>query len=378
MQHTAEASNITNAQDLHSTSRQASKQFAEQIREAVAHRTAIRIQGGSSKAWYGAPSDGFVLDTRAYSGIVEYDPAELVVTAHSGTSLAALEQLLASHGQMLPFEAPHFGPDATLGGCIAAGLSGPRRMSAGAVRDFVLGVSIMTDRGEILQFGGRVMKNVAGYDVARLMAGSLGCLGLLMDISIKVLPCPVSSATLQFEFPADHAIRKTNEWGSKPLPITASAWSDGVLSLRLEGAAAGVRSAMVQLGGMLLERAAAKNLWHSIREQSASFFSQPRSESTLWRICVPTITDATRLPDASSQLIEWGGGQRWLFADGADESIRQAAIDVGGHATQFRYGNLGAPAFTPLPPALMDIHRRLKAAFDPAGIFNRGRMFPEM
>ncbi|WP_454825192.1 glycolate oxidase subunit GlcE [Paraburkholderia xenovorans] len=378
MQQITEDLNTTGAGNAHSLAQQASKQFQQLISEAAASRTPLRIQGGGSKVWYGGSSEGLILDTRTYTGVVAYDPAELVITARSGTSLAALENLLASHDQMLPFEPPHFGADATLGGCIAAGLSGPRRMSAGAARDFVLGTSVMTGQGEILQFGGQVMKNVAGYDVARLMAGSLGCLGLLMDVSLKVLPRPVSSATLRFEFPVDDSIRKMNEWGGKALPITASAWNSGVLSVRLEGAVAGVRGAMAQLGGEPLERPGVDAFWQSVREQNASFFRQTTFESTLWRICVPPITDAAQLPNANSQLIEWGGGQRWLFADSTDGSIRQAAVEAGGHATRFRHGKPGSAVFTPLPSPLMDIHRRLKAAFDPKGIFNRGRMFPEI
>ncbi|WP_206995466.1 glycolate oxidase subunit GlcE [Trinickia mobilis] len=378
MQQAIEELNGHRVQDADSLARDVSSLFGEQIRTALAGGRTLKIQGGGTKAWYGAPSGGSVLDTRIYAGVVAYDPAELVITARSGTPLAALEDLLASHGQMLPFEPPHFGAGATLGGCVAAGLSGPRRMSAGGVRDFVLGASVMTGRGDIQRFGGQVMKNVAGYDVARLMAGSLGCLGLLMDISLKVLPRPVEAATLRFALSVDDSIRRMNEWGGKALPITASAWQDGVLSVRLEGVAAGVCSARAQLGGELLERPMADAFWQSMREQTASFFRRPAAEATLWRICVPSTTDATRLPGADSQLIEWGGAQRWVFSEGGDETIRRAALDASGHATRFRCGKPGAAVFTPLSRQLMDIHKRLKAAFDPGGVFNRGRMFPEI
>ena len=212
--------------------------FADAIRHASEARTPLRLRGGGSKDFYGQRLDGEVLDTRAYRGIVDYDPTELVITARCGTPLAEIESALADKGQLLAFEPPHFGDAATLGGCIAAGLSGPRRAAAGAVRDFVLGATLMNARGEVLRFGGRVMKNVAGYDVSRLLAGSLGTLGLIVDISLKVLPNPPAEATLSFEMEQATALRKLNEWAGKPLPISASAWRGGTLGVRLSGAAA--------------------------------------------------------------------------------------------------------------------------------------------
>jgi len=349
--------------------------FKTKIEEACARGQRLCIRGGGSKDWYGATRAGEVLDTRAYRGVVAYDPAELVITARSGTPLVEIEQLLSEHHQMLAFEPPHFGLGATLGGCIATGLAGPRRMSAGAVRDFLLGVSILTGRGEFLRFGGQVMKNVAGYDVARLMAGSLGTLGLLMDISVKVLPKPSASATLRQETSACDAVRKLNEWAGRPLPITASSWYAGILTIRLEGASAAVRAACATLGGEALQQSAAVMHWHSLREQSNAFFQKVPADAALWRLCVPSTTEPTALRDADCQFIEWGGSQRWLFAAGDDDSVRTDAVAAGGHATQFRHAKSAVDVFTALSPPIAAIHKRLKTAFDPAGVFNHGRMF---
>ena len=364
--------------DLNTAAAAAQEQFVAAIQEACARGRRLCVRGGGSKDWYGASRTGDVLDTRAYRGIVAYDPAELVITARSGTPLTDIEQLLSSHGQMLPFEPPHFGPGATFGGCIAAGLSGPRRMSVGAVRDFVLGASILTGRGEHLRFGGQVMKNVAGYDVARLMAGSLGTLGLLLDISVKVLPNAPASATLRQEVNACDAVRKLNHWAGQPLPITASSWHEGVLTIRLEGAHAAVRTARATLGGEKLTNTAADVYWHSLREQHHMFFRSAAPGATLWRICVPATTEPAQLPDADAQLIEWGGGQRWLFSQGNDQRVRERAVASGGHATQFRHAKPNAEVFTALSAPIAGIHNRLKAAFDPAGVFNHGRMFEGM
>ena len=351
------------------------EEFKTKIEEACDRGHRLCIRGSGSKDWYGATRAGEVLDTRAYRGVVSYDPAELVITARSGTPLAEIEQLLSSHHQMLAFEPPHFGLGATLGGCIATGLAGPRRMSAGAVRDFLLGASILTGRGEFLRFGGQVMKNVAGYDVARLMAGSLGTLGLLMDISVKVLPKPSASATLRQEMSACDAVRKLNEWAGRPLPITASSWHAGVLTIRLEGASAAVRTACATLGGEALQQPAATMYWHSLREQSNAFFQKVPADAALWRLCVPSTTEPAVLRDVDFQFIEWGGSQRWLFAAGDDDSVRRDAVAAGGHATQFRHAKNGVDVFTALSPPIAAIHKRLKTAFDPAGVFNHGRMF---
>ncbi|MCX7173956.1 MAG: glycolate oxidase subunit GlcE [Proteobacteria bacterium] len=345
------------------------------------------MRGGGSKDFYGGPLTGEILDMRPCAGIVAYDPTELVITARCGTPLAEIEAVLAERGQRLAFEPPHFalpspprggaggGGEATLGGCVAAGLSGPGRASAGAVRDFVLGVKLLNGRGEVLNFGGQVMKNVAGYDVSRLMAGSLGTLGVLLEISLKVLPRPVAEATLRLEGPQAKAIELMNRLAGKPLPISATCWCDDLLTLRLSGARAAVVAACQQLGGELLAAAEASAFWRELREQQSAFFS---GDPILWRLSLPSVTPALDLP--GEQLIEWGGSLRWLKSHGDVGSIREAAAQAGGHATLFRASpelKLSSGVFHPLPLALMALHRRLKLSFDPQGIFNPGRMYPE-
>ena len=352
------------------------RRFADEIRAAVAVKRALRLRGGGSKDFYGQTLAGEVLDTRAYAGMVEYDPTELVVTARCGTPLAELEAALAVKQQMLACECPHFGPGATLGGAVAAGLSGPRRQAAGSVRDFVLGAKLMDGRGEVLNFGGRVMKNVAGYDVSRLLAGSLGTLGLILEVSLKTLPLPVATATLSFELPEDRVIRTLNQWGGKPWPVSASAWSGGELRVRLSGAAAAVRAAGEALGGERLESSQATAFWQGLRDQTDVFFTQ--GDAPLWRLSLPSTTPPLDLP--GEQLIEWGGALRWLRTRAEAVVIRTIAASAGGHATLFRADDeikAAAGVFQPLPPAMMRIHCGLKAQFDPAGIFNSGRMYPE-
>jgi glycolate oxidase FAD binding subunit len=350
---------------------QAIEQFKEQVRAAAAGKGALRIRGGGTKDWYGQRLDGDILDTRSYTGIVDYEPTELVITARCGTPLAEIESVLAERNQMLAFEPPHFGEGATLGGAIAAGLSGPRRANVGAVRDFVLGAKVMDGKGEVLGFGGQVMKNVAGYDVSRLMAGSLGTLGLLLEVSVKVLPRAFCETTLRFETGEIEAIRKLNEWGGQPLPISASCWLDGVLTLRLSGAQAAVEAAIKSLGGEVLHDASA--FWALLREQQHPFFE---GEGALWRLSVPSTTSAIVLK--GRQMIEWGGAQRWLRAESdhaTAESIRRTVAATGGHATLFRGGDKSVGVFQPLAPGVAKIHERLKAAFDPSHVFNPGRMY---
>ena len=346
--------------------------LVEHFQELVRNGRPLRIRGGGTKDWYGQRLEGDVLDTRDYTGIVDYEPTELVITARCGTPLAEIEAALAERGQMLAFEPPHFGAGATIGGAIASGLSGPRRANAGAVRDFVLGCRLLDGKGDVLSFGGQVMKNVAGYDVSRLLAGSLGTLGLLLEVSIKVLPRAPREATLVFEGVNEvDAIRSLNEWAGQPLPVSASCWHDGVLALRLSGANAAVDNAIRTLGGDVMPDCA--RFWASLREQQHAFFE---GNMPLWRLSVPSTVGA--IVPGSPQLIEWGGAQRWLRAPGdatTAERIRATVRACGGHATLFRGGDGSVSVFQPLAPAIGRIQERLKAGFDPAGIFNPGRMY---
>lgn len=350
-------------------------QLKERIAEATITKTPMRIRGGGTKDWYGQELQGEVLDTRSYHGIVSYDPTELVITARCGTPLAQIEQALAEHNQMLAFEPPGFGPDATIGGVVAAGLSGPRRQHVGAVRDFVLGAVLMDGKGEMLHFGGQVMKNVAGYDVSRLLTGSLGTLGLILEVSLKVLPKPFVETTLRFETGKTDAIQRLNEWGGQPLPISASAWHGGVLIVRLSGAEAALKAAKQKMGG---EEVEAGTIWTGLREQNNDFFASLTPSTSLWRLSVPSYLPPLAME--GEQLIEWGGAQRWLKveAGGIDAAtIRKTAEQVGGHATLFKGGDKSAGVFHPLAPAVAKIHRNLKNAFDPSGVFNPGRMYRE-
>jgi len=344
--------------------------LADRVCAAAAAKAPLAIAGGGTKSFYGNAPRGEALDVRSVRGLVDYEPTELVVTVRGGTSLAELEQHLAGSHQMLPFEPPHFGPAATVGGAIAAGLAGPRRMAAGAVRDFVLGAKLLDGRGNVLAFGGRVMKNVAGYDVARALAGSLGTLGVIVEVSLKVLPRPVAEQTLLFQMNEAESIQRVNEWGGQPLPISATAWCGGQLYVRLSGAAAGVQAAHARMGGTPVPEAALP--WTELREQSHVFFKQ--GHATLWRLAVPPTTGPL---DLGTTVVEWSGGQRWVWSEAPAERIRARVEAAGGHATQFR-GADRRTTFHPLPPALAAIHRRLKSEFDPAGIFNPGRLYADL
>jgi len=345
--------------------------FQERIRAAAGGGAPLCLRGGGSKDFYGNEPRGEVLDTRGYAGVVSYEPTELVITARCGTPLSELESLLAGNQQCLPFEPPHFGPGATFGGCIAAGLSGPRRASAGALRDFVLGVKLVDGRGRELSFGGQVMKNVAGYDLTRLVAGSLGTLALIAEASIKVLPVSASELTLKLETSQDGALDAMNRCAGQPLPISATAWHAGELRVRLSGAAAAVRAAAQKIGGVALD--GAQGFWAGIREHSDPFFS---GDEPLWRLAVPSTCPALDLP--GRLLIEWGGGLRWLKSDAEPRKLREAAQRAGGHATLFRAADKACGVFTALDPALARLHRELKAAFDPASVLNPGRLYAEL
>ncbi|HUK04381.1 MAG TPA: glycolate oxidase subunit GlcE [Burkholderiales bacterium] len=344
----------------------------ERVREAAGRGAALRIRGGGSKDFYGNLPRGEVLDTRGCAGIVAYEPTELVLTARCGTALSDLEGILADQGQFLPFEPPHFGPGATLGGCVAAGLSGPRRASGGAVRDAVLGARILDGRGQLLAFGGQVMKNVAGYDVSRLLAGSLGTLGVIVEVSLKLLPRPAAERTRRFEMTQAQALQSLNRWAGQPLPVSASAWRDGALTLRLSGAESAIGAAAQKLGGESMVPEEATRLWSGIREQTDAFFA---GDAPLWRLSLPSA--APELSLAGAQLVEWGGALRWLRGDLDAAQVRAAAARAGGHATLFRAKDKSAGAFAPLPPLLARLHRELKRSFDPAGILNPGRLYPE-
>jgi glycolate dehydrogenase FAD-binding subunit len=344
--------------------------FIDTLREAARRGTRLAIRGGASKTFYGRTIPAAEFPVGDYAGVIEYSPAELVVSARAGTPLAALEAVLAQENQILAFEPPHFAPGATLGGCVACGLSGPRRPYAGAVRDHVLGITCLNGAGRRLRFGGQVMKNVAGYDISRTLAGSLGTLAVLLDISLKVLPRPETELTLRRETTAAEAIALFNRWAGLPLPLSAGCHHDGALMVRLSGFEQGVKAAAARIGGDEIPDAGA--FWEDLREQRLAFFDDPRP---LWRLSVRPA--APFLPLEGDCLIDWGGAQRWVKTGLPAAVLRQHAAAGGGHATLFRNGD-GNDMFHPLPEPLLALHRRLKQSFDPAGILNPGRMYPEL
>ncbi|WAC00229.1 glycolate oxidase subunit GlcE [Pseudomonas putida] len=349
-----------------SLDRDMSQDLLEQVNQALNLNTPLRIQGSNSKAMLGRPVAGEIVDTRRHRGIVSYDPTELVLTARAGTPLQEIEATLFEAGQMLPCEPPHFGAGATLGGAVAAGLSGPRRPWAGSVRDYVLGTRVITGHGKLLRFGGEVMKNVAGYDVSRLMAGSFGCLGLLTEVSLKVLPRPRQCLSLRLPMDRHQALAELVEWGQQPLPISAACHDGEALYLRLEGGEGSVQSARQRLGGDVLD----SRFWSELREQRLAFFD---GDEPLWRLSVPINTAELDLP--GRQLIDWGGAQRWLKSSAPASVIREQVAKAGGHATGFTPGEHSS---APLPAALMRYHHALKRQLDPQGLFNPGRLYPDL
>jgi glycolate oxidase FAD binding subunit len=349
----------------------------ERLASARASRQPLEIRGGGSKRLYGEPPRGELLDMSGLSGISSYEPTELVVSARAGTSLAELEAVLEERGQCLAFEPPRFAAGGTVGGMVAAGLAGPSRAAVGCVRDHVLGLTLLNGNGEVLSFGGQVAKNVAGYDVSRLIVGSWGILGIVCEVSIKVLPIAPATATVSFDCRQDEALKKLNTWRAKPLPINASAWHRDRLCVRLSGARAAVAAACREFGGTQLSPEAAHAWWCSVRDQRHDFFSISQDAlqrgECLWRVSVPGTSAALELP--GEEFIEWQGAQRWLRSSAGATVVRAVAARFGGHATLVRAQDKSAGAFTPLNEALMRIHRNLKQSFDPEHILNPGRLY---
>jgi len=342
-------------------------ELATQIAAVAASGGAVEIIGGGSKKFYGEALDALAIEVAAHSGVIDYDPAELVITLRTGCRLSEVEALLAENRQMFAFEPPHFGADATIGGMVASGLAGPRRGFAGGIRDFVLGAKMLDGRGVVLQFGGRVIKNVAGFDVSRLLVGSLGTLGVLLEVSIRVVPMFATEATLAFEHAtADAHIRWVNELGSKPYPLSASAWHAGTSRLRLSGSAQGVEHAIAELGGECQDYD-----WGEMREQTHALFA-PAQPVT--RVSLPAASP--NIVAGRPQIIEWGGAQRWLSGEVDIAALRERVSEPGGSVCAFRDHAADVAVFQPLAPAILKLQRNLKSSFDPAGIFNAGRIYP--
>lgn len=354
--------------------------LCKRVELAARNNTPLRPAGGSTKNFYGGPLQGEEVDMRQWAGIVEYEPTELVITVKPGTPLAEVEAALAAQKQELAFEPPRLGgaghaAGGTIGGAIVSGLAGPARLSRGGVKDYVLGCTLLDGKGQLLHFGGVVMKNVAGYDVSRVIPGSMGTLGIVTELSIKVMPVAPAEATLQFEMDVNKAISQSNEWLSKPLPISATFYDNGKLTVRLRGASAAVQAALKNMGGQELPTEQAQTFWVSVRDQQHEFFN---AEGDLWRMAVPPTTVDLALRGQS--VHEWGSGLRWLRTDATftGEQIRAVAKRVGGHATLYRTANEAArvQAFQQPDAVMLKLQRRLKEQFDPAGVFSINRLSP--
>lgn len=350
------------------------QELQDRVRAALNDKTPLKIIGGNSKYFYGndvsKQKNTEVLETRIHQGIISYEPSELVITARAGTPLKDIEALLAENNQMLPFEPPHFGEHATLGGAIATGLSGSRRPFTGSARDFVLGTKVITGKGEIMSFGGQVMKNVAGYDVSRLMVGALGTLGILLEVSIKVLPRPYTEITQCLAMPQQEALLTMHELNQTSLPLSALSYEGGKLYLRLSGAQSAVTSAQSKVGGETLVHA--ENFWQQVNEQTHPFFENKKS---LWRLSVPYIADINLNEES---FIDWAGALYWLHSDKSSEEIQQHAIEQGGAATLFRTTENSAERFSPLQAKIKQLQVNLKMRFDPYGILNYGRLYSDL
>jgi len=345
------------------------KNLQQQVLEANRSAHSLNITGGSSKSFYGREAVGTPINTGAHKGVVHYDPSELVITVRTGTRVTDLEELLALKNQMLGFEPPRFSSTSTIGGAVAAGLAGPRRPYAGAVRDFVLGVKVLTGKGEIMRFGGQVMKNVAGFDIARLMAGAMGTLGILLEVSLRIIPQPQTEKTLVLEQPNPiEAIAMMNRLAGRPLPLSAAAWQDGETRIRLSGSVVGVDSAARVIGGEV--DSLGHKYWQQLRDQELSFF---RSTRPLLRVSLPAAAELRSLD--VPQLIDWGGAHRWITSDIDIDSMRKIVAGHGGFVTGFRHVDRGGAVFQPLEPVVQVLHARLKHAFDPSGVLNPGRMY---
>lgn len=358
---------------IHAADQDIADDLCEQVRSAYANRTPLRIAGGDTRAFYGRPVEGNALNMAPHSGIVSYDPVELVITVRAGTRLSALNAALAKENQMLAFEPPAFSDASTIGGAVATGMSGPRRPWAGATRDFVLGTRVITQEGKLLRFGGEVMKNVAGYDLSRLMAGAQGTLGVLADISFKVLPIPTATHSLRLSMSLEDALAKLAELGRQPLPITAAGWHAGELFIRLEGGASSVNATKERLGGESLS----SDFWQQLRDHQHPFFRLHEGQA-LWRLSLPPNTPPLALDVPQSDIFyDWGGSQRWIKTSAAADTLRAVCQQAGGHATCFTpYAQGGAESpFTPLNPVIEKYHRNLKAELDAYGIFNPGRLY---
>jgi len=342
----------------------------KKVQDAISNKSSLYIHGGNSKLFYGNKVDAAPLDICPHTGVISYEPTELCITVRAGTRIAEIEELLAESKQILTFEPPQYSPDATIGGAVSAGISGPRRAYSGSVRDAILGVKIINGNGEIVNFGGQVMKNVAGYDLSRLMVRSQGTLGVILEVSLRLLPKPAHDITVSFESPQDAALKFFQESRLKQLPITGSVWFNEQVYLRLSGSTETLEINQKKLGAEVLS--GNPDFWREIRDHQHHFFG--RTDKPLWRLSLPPASDQiARIDD--NQLIEWGGAQRWVNSNAPANIIQNIATSRNGYATLFQGDLPETPCFPLLDGPLLEIHKKLKHKMDPQGIFNPGRIY---
>jgi len=352
-----------------------SEDLRSRVEEAHNSHTPLRIIGGDTKRFYGNELVGEPLNTNKHIGIISYEPSELVMTVRSGTPLSAVQKVLAEQGQMLPFEPPVFADGSSIGGVIASGLSGPRRPFTGSVRDYVLGCKILTGNGKVLEFGGQVMKNVAGYDVSRLMAGAMGTLGVLLEISIKLLPKPETEISVYMPLTAQEALDVMNARMAKPLPLSAACYDGETMYLRFSGTESGLNGIERKIAGDRLDNS--EQFWQELNNQQHFFFKEG---VPLWRLSLASGILHLGLP--GQWLFDWGGAQRWLKTYEPADNVRDAVAAEGGHATLFRGNELlnndeTVNMFHPLPEGLGRLTRSIKKIFDPHNVLNRHRFYPQ-
>lgn len=345
-----------------------SKELIARVSQARDTKTKLNIVGRGSKAFLGRQPQGETISVAKHRGILAYEPVELVMTARAGTPIVEIEAALAERGQMLAFEPANFAGEASIGGTLACNLSGPARPWGGSIRDAVLGIKLINGSGEHLNMGGQVLKNVAGYDVSRMQAGAMGTLGIITQLSFKVMPKPLASLTLVQEMDAEQAIETMNQLAGKAKPLTGACWLDNKLYLRLSGAQSAIDGTLTQWAGELLDNDA--QFWHSLREQQLDFFA---GDEPLWRFSVNS-SAAHFYPD-KHWLIDWGGSQRWLRGPQSREALEREASKARGQVGLFRGGDRSVEVFHPQSAALQKIHQRLKQSFDPESIFNPGRLY---
>ncbi|MBR9866048.1 MAG: glycolate oxidase subunit GlcE [Oceanospirillales bacterium] len=348
-----------------------SQQLQQQVLDARSDKRQLNIVAGNSKASMGRTTHADTLNVSDHTGVISYQPVELVLTVRSGTTLTEIEALLDDNNQMLAFEPPRFSEHSTIGGTLACNLSGPGRPWAGSIRDHVLGVRLINGLGEHLKFGGQVMKNVAGYDVSRLQAGAMGTLGVLTEVSLKVLPKPAAVRTLSWQLEAKQALSLMLELAGKPKPISAACWIEGQLYVRLSGAQSAVDATLKEWNGC--DEPDSDNFWRALRDQQLSQF---QSNDPLWRFSINPAAEIPSLDHLS--IIDWGGAQRWYRGHQDKHEMEALAELAGGQVSLYTGGDRTADVFHQPVPALQEIQKRLKASFDPDGILNSGRLYSWM